>query len=90
MPSNKNTKRIKNAWTEDDIESALAVVNWSTWSMRERESKRERETRERDERERREREGRKLREKGIASSKNEFPNKFFWAEKFTIFSLTLI
>ena len=90
MPSNKNTKRIKNTWTEDDIESALAVVNSSTWSMRERERKRERETRERDERERREREGRKLREKGIASSKNEFPNKFFWAEKFTIFSLTLI
>ena len=90
MPSNKNTKRIKNAWTEDDIESALAVVNSSTWSMRERERKRERDERKRRERERREREGRKLREKGIASSKNEFPNKFFWAEKFTIFSLTLI
>ena len=30
MPSNKNTKRIKNAWTEDDMQSALALVNSST------------------------------------------------------------
>ena len=33
MPSNKITKRIiKNAWTEDDMQSALALVNSTTRS----------------------------------------------------------
>ena len=30
MPSNKITKRMKNAWTEDDMQSALALVNLTT------------------------------------------------------------
>ena len=34
MPSNKVTKRIKNAWTEDDMQSALALVNSSIRSIR--------------------------------------------------------
>ena len=34
MPSNKITKRIKNAWTEDDMQSALALVNSTTQSIR--------------------------------------------------------
>ena len=34
MPSNKISKRIKNAWTEDDMQSALALVNSTTWSIR--------------------------------------------------------
>ena len=34
MPSNKVIKRIKNAWTEDDMQSALALVNSSTRSIR--------------------------------------------------------
>ena len=34
MPSNKITKRIKNAWTEDGMQSALALVNSATRSIR--------------------------------------------------------
>ena len=34
MPSHKITKRIKNAWTEDDMQSALALVNSTTRSIR--------------------------------------------------------
>ena len=34
MPSNKITKRIKNAWTEDDMQSALALVKSTTRSIR--------------------------------------------------------
>ena len=34
MPSNKISKRIKNAWTEDDMQSALALVNSTTRSTR--------------------------------------------------------
>ena len=34
MPSNKISKRIKNAWTEDDMQSALALVNSTTRSIR--------------------------------------------------------
>ena len=34
MPSNKITKRIKNAWTEDDMQSVLALVNSTTQSIR--------------------------------------------------------
>ena len=34
MPSNKITKRIKNAFTEDNMQSALALVNSTTQSIR--------------------------------------------------------
>ena len=34
MPSNKVTKRIKNAWTEEDMQSTLALVNSTTQSIR--------------------------------------------------------
>ena len=34
MPSHKITKIIKNAWTEDDMQSALALVNSTTRSIR--------------------------------------------------------
>ena len=34
MPSNKISKRIKNAWSEDDMQSALALVNSTTRSIR--------------------------------------------------------
>ena len=34
MPSDKITKRIKNAWTEDDMQSALVLVNSTTRSIR--------------------------------------------------------
>ena len=34
MPSDKITKRIKNAWTEDDMQSAPALVNLTTRSIR--------------------------------------------------------
>ena len=34
MPSDKITKRIKNAWTEDDVQSAPALVNSTTRSIR--------------------------------------------------------
>ena len=30
MPSNKVTKRIKNVWTEEDMQSTLALVNSTT------------------------------------------------------------
>ena len=34
MPSNKVTKRIKNVWTEEDMQSTLALVNSTTQSIR--------------------------------------------------------
>ena len=34
MPSHKITKRIKNAWTEDAMQSALVLVNSTTRSIR--------------------------------------------------------
>ena len=34
IPSNKISKRIKNAWTKYDIQSALALVNSTTRSIR--------------------------------------------------------
>ena len=34
MPSNKITKRIKNTWTEDNMQLALALVNLTTRSIR--------------------------------------------------------
>ena len=34
MLSNKINKRIKNAWAEDDMQSALSLVNLTTQSIR--------------------------------------------------------
>ena len=34
MPLHKITKRIKNAWTENDMQSALVLVNPTTRSIR--------------------------------------------------------
>ena len=34
MPLHKITKRIKNAWTENDMQWALVLVNPTTQSMR--------------------------------------------------------